>query len=58
MDFIRPLLMPVVLCLMFTILLVVSWTKQMDRETARAAQPNPRMAYYSQVSAEDFEYQP
>ena len=53
MDFIRPLLLPVMLCLMFTILGVASWTKQMDRDIARAAQPNPRMAVYVQNSMDD-----
>jgi hypothetical protein len=53
MEFIRPLVMPVILVLVFTILWIMGSIKAMDAQIRHAAQPTMRAAYCAQMSVDD-----
>lgn len=57
MDFIRPMLMPVLVVLIVSTVWVMSWVKQMDAQMERAGKPTVRALYVAQSDGPD-EFEP
>jgi hypothetical protein len=55
MEFLRPLIMPVILVLLFTILWVMGSMKQMDAQIRHCQKPTLRSQYIAQSTPDDLD---